>query len=708
MKAQVAPWAAALWPVARAGDALLALGSATGLASRAKEMGDAPSDEATLTTWLEEAGSWLGIEVEGVVMSYERIVDILANAAPAIVRIPADEPGQVAGVLAVVRANRKELVALGLDLRPVAVDTAEIAKLVARPKVGKYVAEANGVLNIAGVLGKARERAAEAMLVAQLRGTPIEGIHLLRRPPEAPVRALSSDYRLVPRFIAVALIFAVQQALWGASWWAIGKSVLGGNMSAGWLAMWGLLLTSSQIMRVVGQWVFGRMSIDAGALVSQRLLAGALRIDPDQMRRDGVGIALGRVLESSALHTLASTGGLQILQAAIELVLAGVALAAGATGAVHLGLLVIFVGIALFVGRQLLVARRTATRVRMEITHGLVESMVGHATRLAQGDLDELTAKDDRSLVRYLGACRLVDDVSVRLKSVWLVWNVVAVAALAPILVYGNPSATALAVSIGGVWYAGMAIYRLTEFATPPCVDALIAWDSVAELAKAAETVPDSAPPSLALAPPSPGAPALAARSVGYRHARRGAHVLSGCDLTVERGERVLLEGSSGAGKSTLAAIVAGLRKPESGLVLVGGLDRTSVGASGWRRRIAYAPQFHDNHVFAAPLAFNLLMGRAWPPSRADLVDAEAVCRDLGLGDLLDRMPGGMFQQVGELGWKLSNGERSRVFLARALLQRADVVVLDESLAALDPENLAIAIRCIEKRVPTAIVIAHP
>jgi ATP-binding cassette subfamily B protein len=105
---------------------------------------------------------------------------------------------------------------------------------------------------------------------------------------------------------------------------------------------------------------------------------------------------------------------------------------------------------------------------------------------------------------------------------------------------------------------------------------------------------------------------------------------------------------------------------------------------------------------------FNVLMGRCWPPTIADIAAAEAMCRDLGLGPLIDRMPAGIFEQVGETGWQLSHGERSRVFLARALLQGADVVLLDESLAALDPENLATALRSIETHAPTAIVIAHP
>jgi ATP-binding cassette subfamily B protein len=63
---------------------------------------------------------------------------------------------------------------------------------------------------------------------------------------------------------------------------------------------------------------------------------------------------------------------------------------------------------------------------------------------------------------------------------------------------------------------------------------------------------------------------------------------------------------------------------------------------------------------------------------------------------------------VGDTGWRLSQGERSRVFLARALLQRAPVVVLDESLAALDPENLRECLTCLLHRAPTLILIAHP
>jgi len=100
-------------------------------------------------------------------------------------------------------------------------------------------------------------------------------------------------------------------------------------------------------------------------------------------------------------------------------------------------------------------------------------------------------------------------------------------------------------------------------------------------------------------------------------------------------------------------------------------------------------------------------MGRRWPPTADDLRWADTVCRRLGLGDLLDRMPAGLFQVVGETGWQLSHGERSRVFMARALLQGADLVVLDESFAELDPDSLQ---RCLPQAADlarTLVVVAH-
>jgi ATP-binding cassette subfamily B protein len=140
-------------------------------------------------------------------------------------------------------------------------------------------------------------------------------------------------------------------------------------------------------------------------------------------------------------------------------------------------------------------------------------------------------------------------------------------------------------------------------------------------------------------------------------------------------------------------------------LRLLHGFDLPGHGASRWRRAVALAPQFHENHVFSDTLAFNLLMGRGWPPLQHDIEEAEKLCYDLGLGDLLDRMPAGLFQPVGDTGWQLSHGERGRVFLARALLQNSELLILDETLGALDPLSYERALEVVDQRVSSLVVI---
>jgi ATP-binding cassette, subfamily B, bacterial len=283
-------------------------------------------------------------------------------------------------------------------------------------------------------------------------------------------------------------------------------------------------------------------------------------------------------------------------------------------------------------------------------------------------------------------------------------WLVLGLLGLAPAFVYGNASTARVAIAVGGTLLAYRAWRRLASGAWQ-LAGAAVAWQRTAVLFDAATR--QELPGALNIAASKTSPLVVEARDLLYRYGDRTQPVLRRANLAIARGERLVLEGASGGGKSTLVSLLAGVREPNSGRILIDGFDRQTLGAAEWRRRLAAAPQFHENHVLAETFAFNLFLGRPTVLMPADFEEAQAVCDELGLGNLLARMPAGMLQMVGETGWQLSHGERSRLYIARALLQDAELVVLDESFAALDPENLKRAVECVVKRARTLLVIAH-
>jgi ATP-binding cassette subfamily B protein len=414
-------------------------------------------------------------------------------------------------------------------------------------------------------------------------------------------------------------------------------------------------------------------------------------------------------MESGALESLVTNGGLAALPAVAAIVMATTVLLLAPGGApvvlVFAGCVAAAVVLSLRIGRHI----EGWTRARLAMTQHLVERMVGHRTRLAQEPRERWHASEDEELARYAELSAALDRAST-----WLLgalpraWMVLAVAALAPSFVRGTASATDLAIAVGGVVLGSGALGHVAA-SIPALLRARVAWRQTRPLFEAGAREQRGGSPAWAATRPAPSASDLVdVCNVHFRYADRHEPVLRGVNLRIGARDRVLVEGPSGCGKSTLGAVLTGLRIPDAGVVLVGGLDRQTLGDAGWRRRVVAAPQFHENHLLSATLAFNLLLGRRWPARDEDLRCAQEVCEDLGLGPLLARMPGGLMQMVGETGWQLSHGERSRVFIARALLQNAELVVLDESLAALDPETLERTVRSVQERAPALVVIAHP
>ena len=216
----------------------------------------------------------------------------------------------------------------------------------------------------------------------------------------------------------------------------------------------------------------------------------------------------------------------------------------------------------------------------------------------------------------------------------------------------GGTTVARQAITFGGILLAAAAFEKL-GFAFDAAAAAWIAWRRTRPMFGAAQPGDvDHRTAGVAAGVPATSMTALRAEDVAFTHEGRIEPALEGCTLTLARGDFALLEGDSGSGKSTLAALLAGLRTPSAGVILAGGLDRQTLGDDTWRRRIALAPQDHENHILSASLGFNLLLGRPFPHSGRDLHDARAVCDELGLGPLLQRMPGGLDQIVGETGWQ--------------------------------------------------------
>jgi ATP-binding cassette subfamily B protein len=276
--------------------------------------------------------------------------------------------------------------------------------------------------------------------------------------------------------------------------------------------------------------------------------------------------------------------------------------------------------------------------------------------------------------------------------------------ALALLSLNHDSSRTGFAVAFGGILLGYEALQRIV-LSGSQLADAVVAGAHVRPYLRAAAQPVDE--PMLVPSAPAQLAPApiLAANDLRFSHKTRVEAVIDGCDVSVDPSARIVLDGDSGAGKSTLAAVLAGARTPEQGTRLLGGEPFAAVGAEEWRRRVSLSPQFHENHLLLGSFAFNVLMGRGWPASPDDLEEAWTVCQQLGLGPLLDRMPSGFAEMVGDTGWQLSQGERSLVFVARSLLQRADVVFLDESFGSLDPQTMQTALDAVIARAPALVVI---
>ncbi|WP_369216265.1 ABC transporter ATP-binding protein [Streptomyces flavofungini] len=184
---------------------------------------------------------------------------------------------------------------------------------------------------------------------------------------------------------------------------------------------------------------------------------------------------------------------------------------------------------------------------------------------------------------------------------------------------------------------------------------------------------------------------------------RGGEEVLHGISFRAEAGQTVALVGSSGAGKSTIAQLLPRLYDTDEGAVRIGGVDVRDLSAASMRATLGMVTQ--DGHLFHESVRDNLLLARP-DASEDELWD---VLRRARLEELVHSLPDGLDTVVGERGYRLSGGERQRMTIARLLLARQRVVILDEATAHLDNTSEAAVQEALAEALEgrTAVVIAH-
>jgi ATP-binding cassette subfamily B protein len=236
-------------------------------------------------------------------------------------------------------------------------------------------------------------------------------------------------------------------------------------------------------------------------------------------------------------------------------------------------------------------------------------------------------------------------------------------------------------------------------------------WGDVQKAAGAMERVSEllAAQPSIAAPPnprplPKPPRGELVLEDVAFAYpSRPDLPALKGFNLHVRPGERVALVGPSGAGKSTVFRLLLRFYDPQSGRVLVDGVDLRDADPAEVRARMALVAQ--DSPLFSGSALENVRFGRA----EASLEDVQAAVRAAQAEAFIAALPQGMDTAVGERARSLSGGQRQRLAIARALVREAPILLLDEATSALDAENERLVQRALDEAMVgrTTLVIAH-
>ena len=179
--------------------------------------------------------------------------------------------------------------------------------------------------------------------------------------------------------------------------------------------------------------------------------------------------------------------------------------------------------------------------------------------------------------------------------------------------------------------------------------------------------------------------------------------VLKGIDFVAKPGTLTGIVGPSGAGKSTISALIPRLYDVTQGAILIDGVDVRDLTIESLRKHIGVVTQ--DSHMFHDSILANL----KYANEKASEEEIVAACKSAQIWELITALPNGLETIVGERGHRLSGGEKQRLAIARLLLKKPSIVIMDEATAHLDSENESLVQAALKVALSgrTSLVIAH-
>lgn len=443
-----------------------------------------------------------------------------------------------------------------------------------------------------------------------------------------------------------------------------------------------------------------RIDVELGARLFRHLVA--LPLAYFGARRVGDSVARVRELENVRQFITGSS-----LTLVIDLLFTVVFLAVMAWYSWWLTVIVL-VSLPIYAGISVALTPLFRARVEEKFKRGaenqafLVEAVTGIETLKAMAVEPQMQRRWEEQLAGYVGSSfRVANLGNYASQSIQLVSKL----ATAGILYFGAKAVIAGDLTVGELVAFNMLASRVSQ----PVLRLAQVWQDFHQVRQSIQRLGDilntpaepSATPGRGALPTVKGA--IRFDHVKFRYRIDGPEVLRGVEIDIPAGQVVGIVGSSGSGKSTLAKLVQRLYVPESGRVLVDGIDLAMVDASWLRRQIGVVLQ--ENVLFNRTARENIALADPGMP----LDQVVAAAKLAGAHDFILQLPEGYDTLIGERGGTLSGGQRQRIAIARALVTNPRILIFDEATSALDLESEQAIQRNMRHicKGRTVLIIAH-